>query len=66
MVTRQSGFIPFIMLHLVIFDGTTAFVADASDVADSDHKVVGRFSDINKAYAFEEAYNDEATNHGRY
>jgi len=66
MVTRQSGFIPFIMLHLVIFDGTTAFVGDSSDVADADHKVVGKFSDINKAYAFEEAYNDEATNHGRY
>jgi hypothetical protein len=56
----------FIMSYLVIFDGTTAFVGDASDVSDSDHKIVGRFSNENEAYAFEETYNDEATNYGRY
>ncbi|MCP4355243.1 MAG: hypothetical protein GY793_06350 [Proteobacteria bacterium] len=53
------------MLYLVIFDGTTAFVGDACDVLDSDHKIVGRFSNENDAYSFEESYNDEATNYGR-
>ena len=56
----------FIMSYLVIFDGTLAFVGDSSDIADADHKVVGKFNNEDDAYAFEEEYNEEATNHGRY
>lgn len=54
------------MSYLVIFDGTTAFVGDHSDIADADHEVVGTFTNEDDAYAFEEKYNEEATNYGRY
>lgn len=56
----------FTMSYLVIFDGTLAFVGDHSDIADADHEVVGTFTNEDDAYAFEEKYNEEATNHGRY
>lgn len=48
MVTRQSEFILFIMLHLVLFDGTTAFVG--SDVDNTSETEV-----LFKSYDFDEA-----------
>ena len=54
------------MSYLVIFDGTLAFVGDHSDIEDADHEVVGTFNNEDDAYAFEEKYNEEATNYGRY
>jgi len=48
MVTRQSEFILFIMLHLVLFDGTTAFVG--SDVDNTSETKV-----LFKSYDFDEA-----------
>lgn len=54
------------MSYLVIFDGTSAFVGDHLDIADADHEVVGTFTNEDQAYAFEEKYNEEATNHGRH
>jgi hypothetical protein len=56
--------------HVVVFDGTSAYVIPSFDldyeIGQNEVEPVKGFNDFNKACEFEETYNAEATNNGRY
>lgn len=60
----------FSSVHIVVFDGTTAYVIPSCELAyeieQNEVEVLGKFNDFEKACAFEEEQNSEITNNGRY
>ena len=60
----------FSSLHIVVFDGTTAYTIPSDELANelevNDVEVLGKFQDFDEACAFEDEQNADITNNGRY